>query len=201
MSRSSTNRKRKAIIEKSIDNFGDDGEKTFVGHGGFGDREAFKKECATLEKLRHPNIVAYIRSRNVSDGGQQMLAIVMEFCEKGSLRQVLFDAKIIYSMRTVLTWSKQLFSVLTYLKQNDVIHRDIKPDNILVTKNFLLKVGDFGSIKLKADSCSGTFVGTLRYMSPPRAGEPVGRKDHFMSSHRNDVYSLGLVLWEIVEQR
>ncbi|CAJ0949771.1 unnamed protein product, partial [Mesorhabditis belari] len=82
-----------------------------------------------------------------------------------------------------------------------VIHRDIKPDNIFVTQNFMLKIGDFGAVKLSERTAAcATSIGTNRYMSPPQI-EKGQLSDVKLASHRNDVYSMGLVLWEMIERR
>ncbi|CAJ0914064.1 unnamed protein product, partial [Mesorhabditis belari] len=113
----------------------------------------------------------------------------MELCERGSLRKVLFDAKITYKLPTVYFWIDHLFSALQYLQQRDpsIIHRDLKPEN------FLLKVGDFGCAREKSTK-NGSHVGTARYMSPEVASEKG-------VSCKSDVYSAGLILWEIVNRR
>ncbi|CAJ0962215.1 unnamed protein product, partial [Mesorhabditis belari] len=98
------------------------------------------KEKEILEGLSHPNIVTYFGTKKKSSE----LGIVMEFCESGSLYEVINNPKVIYTVTTVVTWTSQLFEALNYLKGKHIVHRDLKPHNIFLTKNFVLKLGDFG---------------------------------------------------------
>ncbi|CAJ0916132.1 unnamed protein product, partial [Mesorhabditis belari] len=135
----------------------------------------------------------------------------MEYCPKGPLKGVILDPTITYSMNTVLTWGIQLFDAIDHMYQKQkLLHRGIKPDNIFVTNDYKLKIGDFGLVKLVEDgTVTGTFIGTPRYMSPPDMKEDGVQRDVYeqlkeadvSNSHRNDVYSLGLVMWEMVERR
>ncbi|CAJ0958095.1 unnamed protein product, partial [Mesorhabditis belari] len=109
-------------------------------------------------------------------------------------------------MCTVLVWARQLFDALDYMYQeHKIVHRDLKPENILVTDEYFLKIGDLGAAKYIDHTFSGSFVGTHRYMSPLQIDESQEisdpSKQSIQHSHKNDVYSLGLVLWEIVERR
>ncbi|CAJ0922453.1 unnamed protein product, partial [Mesorhabditis belari] len=79
-----------------------------------------------------------------------------------------------------------------------MVHRDIKPANVLVTQAFWLKLADFGEIKEIQKTCSTfTDVGTRRYMSP----EQTRTTDVIKLNHKSDIYSMGLVLWELIERR
>ncbi|CAJ0950622.1 unnamed protein product, partial [Mesorhabditis belari] len=90
-----------------------------------------------------------------------------------------------------------VYELIGHKPEHQIVHRDIKPENLFLADNFSLKIGDFGFAKRIEHTCSGTIFGTMRYMSPPQH-----EKTHTLQgSHRNDVYSLGLVLWEIVERR
>ncbi|CAJ0951082.1 unnamed protein product, partial [Mesorhabditis belari] len=111
---------------------------------------------------------------------------------------VVLGSSISYSIKTVLCWAEQLFEVLEYLDRRSIVHGDIKLENIFVKESFDLKVGDFGSTRDCEVTCSGTFHGTYRYISPDLITENmhVDRK----ISHANDVYAVGLVLWETLER-
>ncbi|CAJ0917157.1 unnamed protein product, partial [Mesorhabditis belari] len=126
----------------------------------------------------------------------------MEFCERGSLEKVIFEPSIIYTMKTVIVWAKEIFDATNYMFQkHKIIHRDIKPENVFVTEDFRMKIGDFGLVKISSQPLTGTFAGTLRYMSPPDISKENTKMTDPLASHRNDVYSLGLILWETIERR
>ncbi|CAJ0951681.1 unnamed protein product, partial [Mesorhabditis belari] len=171
------------------------------------DREMFKNECEALKTLYHVNVVRLYR---YTEEGIKV-GIMMEYCEKGPLKAVIFDPTITYSMNTVLTWAIELFDAINHMYQkHKLVHRDIKPDNIFVTNEYQLKIGDFGLVKVVGDgTVTGTFIGTPRYMGPPEMKEDGVQRDVYeqikgadvSDSHRNDVYSLGLVMWEIIERR
>ncbi|CAJ0958256.1 unnamed protein product, partial [Mesorhabditis belari] len=124
---------------------------------------------------------------------------------------VILDPTITYSMNTVLTWGIQLFDAIDHMHQkHKLVHRDIKPDNIFVTNEYQLKIGDFGLAKVVGDgTVTGRLIGTPRYMSPPNMKEDGVQRNVYeqlieadvSNSHRNDVYSLGLAIWEIIERR
>ncbi|CAJ0956261.1 unnamed protein product, partial [Mesorhabditis belari] len=163
----------------------------------------FTKECEILAKLRHPNIIQML-SKHVSGG--KNFGIITEFCERGTLRNAIFHPQIVYTMKCALLWAEQLFDASRYMfEEHHVIHRDISPSNIFVTKAFTLKIGDFGCGKSVDQTQSGSYVGTARYMSPPPFNQLIAVEEQIknsqLSSHRNDVYGLGLVLWMIFERR
>ncbi|CAJ0945362.1 unnamed protein product, partial [Mesorhabditis belari] len=162
----------------------------------------FKRECQILEPLDHPNIVKYLGIQDKDQKGEEKFGITMEYCERGDLEEVIFDPKMTYSMKWILSGASQLFDALAYLSERKLTHRDIKPSNIFLKEDFSLKLGDFGCVTLVADStASGTFNrGTLRYLSPPQydIAKENPNDDQRMISPKNDIYSLGLTLWEMV---
>ncbi|CAJ0933736.1 unnamed protein product, partial [Mesorhabditis belari] len=112
--------------------------------------------------------------------------------------RAIYDPTIIYHIYTAFNWATQLFGALHFLYSYGYIHRDITPANILLSENFAAKIGDFGCTKESKNTCVGTRLGTPRYMSPPSLRDG---GNEYMVSHKNDVYSLGLVLWEVIERR
>ncbi|CAJ0917505.1 unnamed protein product, partial [Mesorhabditis belari] len=163
---------------------------------------AFSKECEALQILRHQNIIQYF---GFDDDNPVYNVIRMEYCERGSLSAVLNDPTIVYSMKTVFCWCEHLLAALVYLEENGIVHRDIKPSNVLVKQDWVLKLADFGCVrdlfqKMNTSSVA-TLTGTYRYMSPEAYG--IYRRKTFKRkiNSLNDLYAIGLVIWEIVERR
>ncbi|CAJ0925979.1 unnamed protein product, partial [Mesorhabditis belari] len=134
------------------------------------------------------------------------LVLILEKCCDENLKELISNAKRIYSMYTVVCWAKQLFSALDYLHEERLIHGDIKTKNILLTERkdrknvYDVKLCDFGVTVNKKESV--TFLvrtwedfqkGTLLYMSPEAFD--------CLVCHRSDIFCLGLVLWEMIERR
>jgi eukaryotic-like serine/threonine-protein kinase len=149
----------------------------------------FRREAQTAARLAHPNIV------QVFDAGEEgeRLFIVMEYVDGeslGALRSRLGRLEPSH----VLDVGEQACAALGYAHGNGVVHRDVKPGNLLVRRDGTLKVTDFG-IARAADTTqltqAGTILGTASYVAPEQArGEPVGPEA--------DIFSLGIVLYEIV---
>jgi tetratricopeptide (TPR) repeat protein len=158
--------------------------------------ERFFREARIAASLSHPNIVA-IHSysvRNV-DGGPSH--IVMEYVDGPSLRDIIeekynksFDVTIDDVLDT-LSCGVQLCDALHAAHRQGIIHRDIKPDNIMISSRGLVKITDFGIVHVEQATFTptGAMVGTPRYMSPEQVqGERI--------DGRSDLYSVGIVLYE-----
>ncbi|MBZ5627448.1 MAG: serine/threonine protein kinase [Acidobacteriia bacterium] len=153
------------------------------------DQERFKREARILAKLSHPNIPA-IYDVDFDDG---KFLIIFQFIEGQTLRDIINESGAV-PINQARVWFHQLASALDYAHKLGIIHRDVKPENVIVTPNkesaYLV---DFG-IAISAEdgkklTKSGFVVGTPGYMSPEQhAGEPV--------DERTDVYSLGVTLYE-----
>jgi serine/threonine protein kinase len=148
----------------------------------------FKREATSIAKLLHPNIV------NVHDVGteENINFIVMEYIEGKTLKQVI-KAKGRISSKETLEIAYQIAKALECAHKNKIVHRDIKPDNIMIMEDNMVKVMDFGIAKV-ADSSTVTnasIMGTVRYLSPEQA------KGNFVDG-RTDIYSLGVVMYEMV---
>lgn len=151
-------------------------------------RDRFFREAESTGRLSHPNIVT------VYDAGEQdgLAYIAMEYLEGTTLAN--------YCQKGALLPAKQVLQIvatvaeaLDYAHSQDVVHRDIKPANIMILKNRLVKVMDFGIAKVASQSKTQTsmILGTPRYMSPEQAaGKNV--------DGRSDVFSLGIVLFELL---
>ncbi|CAJ0943623.1 unnamed protein product, partial [Mesorhabditis belari] len=162
-------------------------------------RAAFIKEEKYMRLYQDANLIKYI-SGCVDERDTTRRGILMEFCEKGSLKKIIHDAEIFYPAYTFICWVVDLFDALDYFKRQGVIHMDLKPDNILVTNEYLLKIADFGAMKV----ASRQGVPLSRY-SPPTTGTshyqaPERYKGVEQLSPKYDVFTMGLVLWELIER-
>jgi eukaryotic-like serine/threonine-protein kinase len=150
--------------------------------------ERFRREAQTAARLAHPNVV------QVFDTGEDedRLYIVMEYVEGEGLDEVLAREGRL-SPDDVLPLGQQACAALQYAHEQGVIHRDVKPANLLLRRDGLLKVADFGIARAgQATQLTqvGTILGTLNYLAPEQArGEDV--------SPQADIYSLGAVLYEL----
>lgn len=148
----------------------------------------FKREAQAAAALNHPNIITI---HEVSEyAGRPYIA--MEFVEGQSLKGLI--AKKDMTINQVFDIAIQICEGLTKAHQQGIIHRDIKPQNILVDKDGRARILDFGLARLEREAMitrTGSTVGTVAYMSPEQArGERVDQ--------RSDIFSLGVVLYEMI---
>ncbi|BCZ45479.1 hypothetical protein psyc5s11_15460 [Clostridium gelidum] len=149
----------------------------------------FKLEANSAASLSHANIV------NVHDVGSEnnINFIVMEYINGKTLKQVIKESGRLSSLKT-LEISLQIVKALECAHKNNIIHRDIKPDNILITEDNIVKVADFGIAKV-VDSAtisnSNMVIGSVHYFSPEQA-------KGISVDFRTDIYSLGIVMYEMV---
>jgi eukaryotic-like serine/threonine-protein kinase len=152
--------------------------------------ERFKREAQSAAALSHPNIVS-IFDRGESEDGTYYIA--MEYLPGGTLKNRILERGALPA-RTAAAVALQIAEALRAAHERDVIHRDIKPHNILITDLGDVKVTDFGIARAAASSTmtrTGHILGTAHYISPEQAmGEPVGPA--------SDLYSLGIVLYEML---
>ncbi|MDI6816404.1 MAG: Stk1 family PASTA domain-containing Ser/Thr kinase [Actinomycetota bacterium] len=151
----------------------------------------FRREAQAAANLNHPNIVS------IYDWGSQNSTyfIVMELLEGESLKQHI-QSKGVLEPREAMEITKKVLSALSFAHRNDIIHRDIKPHNIIITKDDEVKVTDFGIARAGVSTMTqtGTILGTAHYLSPEQArGHEVGVT--------SDLYSAGVVLYEMVTGR
>ena len=152
----------------------------------------FRKEALSAARLSHPNIVG------IYDVGsnQDLHYIVMEYVEGKTLKQVIAE-KGPFDVKTVLELGIQMVSALKHAHQKKIIHRDIKPQNILMTNDGVLKVTDFGIAKAVDSStivATGNAIGSVHYFSPEQA------KGKYVNES-SDLYSCGIVLFELATKR
>ncbi|WP_054694641.1 protein kinase domain-containing protein [Syntrophomonas palmitatica] len=151
--------------------------------------EKFKTEAQAAARLSHPNIV------NIFDVGQEIdtYYIVMEYVEGRTLKEVIAEQAPL-SLEMAVNISIMICDGIHHAHERGIIHRDIKPHNILLTNTGIVKVADFGiaqAISTKTITFGKSMVGSVHYISPEQArGEPVTRA--------SDIYSLGCVLYEML---
>ncbi|XP_077308326.1 serine/threonine-protein kinase Nek4 isoform X2 [Lithobates pipiens] len=154
------------------------------------ERKAAEQEAQLLSKLKHPNIVAYKESWEGEDG---LLYIVMGYCEGGDLYRKLKDQKgKLLQESQVVEWFVQIAMALQYLHDLHIMHRDLKTQNIFLTKSSIIKVGDLGIARVLESQydMASTLIGTPYYMSP----ELFSNKPY---NYKSDVWALGCCVYEM----
>jgi len=152
------------------------------------DRERFSLEARAAGNLSHPNICTVFEYDEVD--GQALIA--MECIEGPSLSDRLSEGR--FTLDEALAVTKQVAAGLAAAHAKGIVHRDIKPGNVLMTENGVVKISDFGLAKLVGGAAmtqTGFSIGTVAYMSPEQTrGESVGPE--------TDVWALGVVLYEML---
>ncbi|KAJ7424773.1 serine/threonine-protein kinase Nek4 [Willisornis vidua] len=154
------------------------------------ERRVAEQEAQLLSQLRHPNIVTYRESWQGQDGH---LYIVMAFCEGGDLYHKLKEQKGKLLPETqVVEWFVQIAMALQYLHEKHILHRDLKTQNIFLTRTNIIKVGDLGIARVLENQydMASTLIGTPYYMSP----ELFSNKPY---NHKSDVWALGCCVYEM----
>ncbi|MGI2327236.1 Stk1 family PASTA domain-containing Ser/Thr kinase [Planococcus sp. YIM B11945] len=152
-------------------------------------RRRFQREALSTTSLAHPNIV------NIFDVGEDgnLHYLVMEYVPGKTLKEYIIEHSPVAPERAVEIM-KQLASALAHAHHNQIIHRDIKPQNILMDDNGNVKITDFGiAMALSATSYTQTnsVLGTVHYLSPEQARGGTANK-------KSDIYSLGIVMFELL---
>jgi serine/threonine protein kinase len=154
-------------------------------------QQRFIREARSLAKLVHPYIVTVFDFGKVGE----LYYLVMEYVEGNSLRQLISRQAV--TPRNVLEFAPQIGAALQHAHESGIVHRDVKPDNILVDARNRVRLVDFGLAKLlgvqgQPNPDDQTIAGTLGYMAPEQLSMPE-RVDH-----RADIYSAGVVLYEML---
>jgi serine/threonine-protein kinase len=150
--------------------------------------ERFRREATHAAGLSHPNIVS-IYDRGEADG---CYFIVMEYVEGRTLKELIVTRGPC-PIPIGISYTRQVLAALRYAHRNGIIHRDIKPHNVIVDREGRVKVADFGIARAGASQITeaGSIVGTAQYLSPEQArGAPVDES--------SDLYSTGIVLYELL---
>jgi serine/threonine-protein kinase len=161
--------------------------------------ERFRREALAAARLSHPNIVSIYDTGTepAADGAPDLQYIVMEHCGGGTLADMAGETGAASPDR-VISIGRAICDALAYAHRQDIVHRDVKPANVLIADDGLLKVADFGIAKaafVKGDiTTTGSILGTVTYISPEQAqgNEP---------DQRSDLYGLGVVLYELLVGR
>ncbi|CAM6044342.1 unnamed protein product [Sphagnum compactum] len=152
--------------------------------------EEFKAEVAIMQRLRHPNVVLFMGAVT----NPPNLSIITEFCPRGSLYRLLHRPNRELDEKRRLRMALDVAKGMNYLHRSSppVVHRDLKSPNLLVDKNWTVKVSDFGLSRLKHNAflSSKSSAGTPEWMAPE-----VLRNE--LSDEKSDVYSFGVILWEL----
>jgi eukaryotic-like serine/threonine-protein kinase len=172
-------------------------------HSGLADDgafvERFRREALAAARLTHPHIVSiYDTGSEDEPGGGERHFIVMEYCSGGTLASLLADQGPLPPER-VAAIGTAVCDALAYAHRHGVVHRDVKPANVLLTGDGTVKVGDFGIAKAAFGdqrdlTTTGSILGTVTYLSPEQAE---GRDP----DARSDLYALGVVLYELATGR
>ncbi len=151
-------------------------------------KRRFCAESQAVAMMSHPNIVA-VYDVSHSD---QMEYIVMELIDGITLKQYM-DRRGILSWKEAVHFSKQIARALGHAHERGIIHRDIKPQNIMLLRDGTIKVADFGiaSLENEFQEADGQAIGSIHYIAPEQA-----RGD--LPDARSDIYSLGVVMYEMV---
>ncbi|XP_042110703.1 serine/threonine-protein kinase Nek5 isoform X4 [Ovis aries] len=157
-------------------------------------KEASKKEVILLAKMKHPNIVTFFNSFQENN----RLFIVMEYCDGGDLmKRIRRQRGVLFSEDQILSWFVQISLGLKHIHDRKVLHRDIKTQNIFLSKNGMVaKLGDFGIARVLNNTMelARTCIGTPYYLSP----EICQNKPY---NNKTDIWSLGCVLYELCTLR
>ncbi len=152
-------------------------------------RERFQREAKAIAKLEHPRILP-IFAYGEEDGAAYL---VMRYMESGTLAEAMSQGRLALSAASQIV--TQVADALDYAHEHGIIHRDVKPSNVLLDKNGNTYLTDFGIAKMvegASDLTGSGLIGTPHYMSPEQC---TGRKDLTPAS---DQYSLGIILYEMV---
>src|SRR5713226_5609335 len=155
-------------------------------------RERLAREARSAARLRHPNIVTIFDVGELD--GQPFIA--MEYIQGQTLAEIVRNREALTTTRK-LQLIEELCDGLSYAHAGGIVHRDVKPANVMVDGNGSLKILDFGIARIGESSGmtqAGVVMGTLNYMSPEHiAGQP--------ADYRSDIFAVGAVFYELLSYR
>ena len=152
-------------------------------------------EVSVLKKCNHPNIINF-KEAFITKNPKRRLHLITEYATEGDLGKKLIrqkEKKEYFSEKQIIYWLVQVCLALKYIHKLHVIHRDIKPSNIFLTKNGIIKIGDFGisKILIKNVKNTNTQIGTPNYMPP----EVINSESY---DYTVDIWSLGITFFELM---
>ena len=153
----------------------------------------FRRESQSAASLSHPNIVSIYDVGNEKVDDKDIYYIVMEYIKGKTLKEIIKE-KGKLDLDSTLNFSIQIAEALQHAHNNQIVHRDIKPHNIMITEEGMAKVTDFGIARAVSSSTitnTSTVVGSVHYFSPEQAK---GR----YTDEKSDLYSLGIVMYEMI---
>ena len=149
----------------------------------------FNREAKAVTSLSHPNIVSIYDVENEGE----FYYLILEYVEGMTLKDYMIKNPRI-PIETIVHIAKQIASGLSHAHQNGIIHRDIKPQNILMNDNLTCKITDFGIARAYGDTTltqTNQMLGTVYYLSPEQARGNV-------ATAQSDIYSLGILIFEMI---
>jgi Protein kinase domain len=159
--------------------------------------ERFRREADTVARLEHKNILPVFEYDEAVVAGEQLAYLVMPFVRGGTLRERIDEMRQAhkqFDLHTISSYIAQIADALTYAHGLGVIHRDVKPANLLFHSDGRLLLSDFGIVRLSAMpalTTVGNFLGTAEYASPEQASGS-------QLDARTDIYALGCILFELL---
>ncbi len=154
--------------------------------------QRFLREARAMARMSHPNVVT------VHDFGEEAgrYYLVMEYVEGASLRDVIAEGRL--APAQALAVVGEICAGLAYAHAQGVVHRDIKPENILIDRDGAAKIADFGLAKLAGSAGAGALTRTSQVMGTPQYMAPEQIVRPLEVDHRADIYSLGVVFYEML---
>lgn len=165
----------------------------FLAGGEHNFAERFEREARAMAGLNHPHIVTVHDFGETENG---YLYIVMEYVDGRDMHHAIVSGRA--ELKVALNWMLQLCDAVQYAHDHDIVHRDIKPANILINKEGQVKVGDFGLVKLVGRKLETAITLSRVAMGTPDYSAPESLEEGGTVDHRVDVYSMGVLLYELL---